>query len=277
MPGLEDELGDIVRKARSGLGIEIQALAQRAGMSEREIKSLEVYTFRPTEQQTRALAAALHLRADQLWDIAEESWSAPEVPWSVGGQLMIDCLTNDYPEHCYIITNGAGACLIVDPGDEAERIVQTATANGRWAAAILITHRHQDHTGAVIPVQKATGAPVYIHKDDIEGVQGVPRSSVRTFGANGDLGVADFRIGTLHTPGHTPGSATFVFNAGDATAAFCGDTLFAGSAGNARAGYDTILSSLRDMLAKLPPQTVFYPGHGPATTLKNEVERNPFL
>jgi len=277
MPGLEDELGDIVRKARSGLGIEIQDLAQRAGMAERELKSLEVYTFRPTEQQTRALAAALRLRADQLWDIAQESWSAPDVPWSIGGELTIDCLTNEYPEHCYIITNGTGACLIIDPGDEADRVVQAATADGRRPVALLITHRHQDHTGAVVPVQKATNAPVYIHQDDIEGVQGVPQSSVRTFGSNGDLDVAGFRIGTLHTPGHTPGSATYILTVGDATAAFCGDTLFAGSAGNARSGYDTILSSMRDTLATLPPGTVFYPGHGPATTLANEVERNPFL
>jgi hydroxyacylglutathione hydrolase len=99
MPGLEDELGDIVRKARSGLGIEVGALAQQVGLSERELKALEVYTFRPNEQQTRALAQALHLRAEQLLAIAQESWSAPDVPWAVGQEFTIDCLTNDYPEH----------------------------------------------------------------------------------------------------------------------------------------------------------------------------------
>jgi glyoxylase-like metal-dependent hydrolase (beta-lactamase superfamily II) len=100
---------------------------------------------------------------------------------------------------------------------------------------------------------------------------------VRTFGADGALDAGGIAVRTLHTPGHTPGSATYVLSAGEATAGFCGDTLFAGSAGNARAGYATLLRSLRDKLATLPPNTIFYPGHGPATTLANERERNPFL
>jgi hydroxyacylglutathione hydrolase len=278
MPGLEDELGDIVRKARSGRGLEVADLAQRAGLAERELKALEVYTFRPNEAQVRALAQALGLRADQLWEIARESWSAPEVPWTVGDAFTIDCLTNDYPEHCYVVTaRDSRICLIVDPGDEADRVVATATKEGRRPAAILVTHRHQDHTGAVVPVQRATGAPVFVHQDDEEGVSGVPREHVRTFGADGEIDAGGVRLGTLHTPGHTPGSATFVLRAGDGVAAFCGDTLFAGSAGNARFSYDALLSALKQKLAVLPPTTVLYPGHGPASTVANELERNPFL
>jgi hydroxyacylglutathione hydrolase len=277
MPGLEDELGDIVRKARSGLGLDVAEVAQRSGLSERELKALEVYTFTPSELQVRSLAKTLQLRPDQLWDIAQDSWSAPQAPWKIGEGYTIDCLTNHYPEHCYVVTNQAGNCLIVDPGDEADRVVATATKDGRRPVAILITHRHQDHTGAVVPVQAATKAPVYTHQDDVEGVAGVPSSAVKTFGADGSLEEGGISFQTLHTPGHTPGSATFVLSDGGAMAAFCGDTLFAGSAGNARAGYDLILSSLRDKLAKLPPDTVLYPGHGPASTVANELARNPFL
>ena len=277
MPGLEDELGDIVRKARSGLGIEVPQLAQSAGLTERELKGLEVYTFRPSEQQVRALAAALQLGADQLWEIANEAWSAPEVPWSIGDGYTIDCLTNEYPEHCYVVTARSGECLVVDPGAEAERVVAEAKRDGRRPVGILITHRHQDHTGALVPVQAATGVPVYIHQDDVEGAAGVPASAVKTFGTDGELTVGGIALRTLHTPGHTPGSATFVLAAGGGTAAFCGDTMFAGSAGNARAGYEALLSSLREKLAKLPPATVLYPGHGPQTTLANELQRNPFL
>src|SRR5687768_2131654 len=116
MPALEDELGDIVRKARSGLGIEVPQLAQSAGLTERELKALEVYTFRPSEQQVRALAAALQLGADQLWEIADETWSAPDVPWAVGDSYSIECLTNEYPEHCYIVAARSGECLVIDPG-----------------------------------------------------------------------------------------------------------------------------------------------------------------
>jgi len=277
MPGLEDELGDLVKKARAGLGIDAGELAQRVGLTEREINGLERYTFHPNEQQVRALAEVLKFRADQLWDIAREAWAAPEVPWTIGGHYTIDCLTNDYPEHCYIVTANDGACLIIDPGAEPERVIQEATKDGRRPAAILITHRHQDHTGAAVPVQKATGAPVFVHRDDAEGVAGVPQSAVKTFGADGDLKTGGIAFRTLHTPGHTPGSATYVFSANGATAAFCGDTLFAGSAGNGRAGYEALLRSLREKLAKLPAETVFYPGHGPQTTLQNELARNPFL
>ncbi len=267
-----------MRKARAGRGIEVADLVQRAGLTERELKALEVYTFRPNEAQTRALAQALGLRAEQLWEIAQESWSAPDVPWGVGDDFTIDCLTNDYPEHCYVVTaRASGDCLIVDPGDEPERIIATATQPGRRPAAILITHRHQDHTGAVVPVQRATNTPVFVHQDDEEGVTGVPGDAVRTFGGDGEINAGGVRLGTLHTPGHTPGSATFVLRSGGATAAFCGDTLFAGSAGNARFGYDVLLSALRDKLSTLPPTTALYPGHGPATTVANELERNPFL
>ena len=277
MPGLEDELGDIVKKARAGRGLEVADLAQRAGLGERELKALEVYTFRPNEAQVRALADALELRADQLWDIARDAWSAPGVPWSIGERYTIDCLTNEYPEHCYVVSAPDGACLIVDPGAEPERVIETSTRDGRRPVAILVTHRHGDHTGAVVPVQKGTGAPVYVHQDDAEGVAGVPSGAVRTFGADAGLEVERIRFRTLHTPGHTPGSCTYVVEADGATAAFCGDTLFAGSAGNARGSYEALLRSLRAKLARLPENTMLYPGHGPQTTLVNELQRNPFL
>ena|SRR5687767_7823277 len=277
MAGLEDELGDIVRKARSGLGIEVPQLAQTAGLTERELKGLEVYTFRPTEQQVRALAKALHLGADQLWEIADEAWSAPDVPWEIGNAYSIDCLTNDYPEHCYVVTARSGDCLVVDPGAQPERVVEAATRGGRKPVGILITHRHQDHTGALVPVQLATGAPVYVHRDDVEGAAGVPASAVKTFDEDGGLSAGGIGFRTLHTPGHTPGSVTYVITVGGSTAAFCGDTLFAGSAGNARAGYDVLLKSLREKVATLPEETILYPGHGPQTTLANELKRNPFL
>ncbi|HET7770274.1 MAG TPA: MBL fold metallo-hydrolase [Chloroflexota bacterium] len=277
MPGLEDELGDIVRKARSGLGIEVAQLAQSAGLSEKELKALEVYTFRPNEQQVRALAEALQLGANQLWEIAQDSWSAPEVQWKIGDAFTIDCLTNDYPEHCYVITARSGECLIVDPGAEAERVGREATRDGRRPVGILITHQHQDHTGALVPVQAVTKAPVFIHRQDEAGSAGVPSGSVNTFSRDGEIHAGGITVRTLHTPGHTPGSATYVIESEGETAAFCGDTLFAGSAGNARASYEALLKSLREKLAQLPPKTILYPGHGPQTTVANELQRNPFL
>jgi hydroxyacylglutathione hydrolase len=277
MPGLEDELGDVVKKARTGKGLSVADLAARSGLSEGDLAGVEVYTFHPDEAAVRRLAAALALRPDALWALAEDSWSAPDVPWTIGPSYTVDCLTNDYPEHCYVVTAPDASCLIVDPGAEPERVVATATRSGRRPAGILITHRHGDHTGAAVPVQAATGAPVYVQAADTEGVAGVPADAVRPFEGDGVLEFGPFRVATLHTPGHTPGSATYVLRDGAAAAAFCGDTLFAGSAGSPRAGYEALLDSLKRKLATLPPATVFYPGHGPATTLANELARNPFL
>ncbi|HEX2033540.1 MAG TPA: MBL fold metallo-hydrolase [Chloroflexota bacterium] len=278
MPGLEDELGDVVKKARNGLGLSVPDLAARTGMTEAAIKGLEVYTHHPDEGQVRRLAAVLQLRPDQLWALAQEAWSPPEPPWTIGATYTIDCLTNDFPEHCYVVADRAsGECLIVDPGAEPERVVRTATQGGRRPAGILITHRHRDHTGAVVPVQQATGAPVFVQESDLEGVPGVSAEAVRTISGDQRLAIGAFQVEVLHTPGHTPGSATYVLRAGEVTAAFCGDAMFAGSAGHGLFSYSALLQSLRSKLATLPPSTVLYPGHGPATTVANELERNPFL
>ena len=277
MPGLEDELGDVVKKARSGLGLTLEELAAQTAIPVAALRGIEVYTTHPDEAEVRRLAAVLQLRPDQLWALAQESWSPPTPPWSIGTEFTIDCLTNSYPEHCYVVANRAGKCLIVDPGEDPERVVQVATQNGRAPVAILVTHRHQDHTGAVVPVQKAVGTPVFVQRLDVEGVSGVEAGVIRPFDGDGELEAGGLRLRAMHTPGHTEGSATYVLESAGDVAAFCGDTLFAGSAGNARAGYGALLSSLRDKLAKLPPATVLYPGHGPATTVANELERNPFL
>src|SRR5439155_3370827 len=168
------ELGEVVRKARGGLGIELGDLAQQVGLPEAELRGVEAYTHHPEEEQVRRLAQAPQLRPDQLWALAAETWSAPEVPWQIGDAYTVERLTNHYPEHCYVIAARDGTCLIVDPGAEAERIVQTATGQGRQPTGILITHYHQDHTGALVPVQQATGAAVYVHEADRQGVDGVP-------------------------------------------------------------------------------------------------------
>ena len=274
MPGLEDELGDVVRKARSGLGISVEDLAKQVGMAEDDLKGVEVYTRHPDEPQVRRLAEALKLRADQLWDLAQDNWSAPDGPWTIGNAYTVERLTNHYPEHCYVISDDAGHCLIVDPGAEPERIV--AAVQGKTPEAILITHFHQDHTGAVVPVQDATKVAVYVHEADRQGVSGVPAAAVKTFAGDGEIEAGPFKVRVRHTPGHSAGSATYVIEADGQTAAFCGDTLFAGSVGNARAGYDVILDSVRNKLLRLPDGAVLYPGHGPATTVANEQRRNPF-
>ena len=277
MPELEDELGDVVKKARAGLGLSLATLAERSGLTESELQAIEVYTGHPDEAAVRRLAEALQLRPEPLWELAQDSWSAPDVPWSVGPDVTSSASPTTTPS-----TATSSPCLperrsSSTPERSRSGCRRRPPGTGGAPLGILVTHRHQDHTGAVVPVQAATGAPVFVHADDVEGVQGVPSGAVRPFAEDGALEVQPFQVHTLHTPGHTPGSATFVLRRGEDVAAFCGDTLFAGSAGNPRAGYQALLNSLRLKLGGLPSGTVFYPGHGPSTTLANERERNPFL
>lgn len=276
MAGLEDELGDVVRKARVGLGIEPADLARQVGMPERDLKGVEVYTKHPDEAQVRRLAAALQLRADQLWELAQESWTPPEPSWKIGDDYTVDCLVDEYPENSYVVTSRSHETLIVDPGENPEEIVEAATRDGRRPVGMLITHYHRDHTVGIAPVQQATGTPVFVHAADAHGAADALHGSLRELPSDTDIRVGGFQIQVLHTPGHSAGSVTYVLRSGDGVAAFCGDTLFAGSTGNARFGYAAILHSVREKILALPRHATIYPGHGPATTVANELERNPF-
>jgi glyoxylase-like metal-dependent hydrolase (beta-lactamase superfamily II) len=276
MAALEDELGDVVRKARTGLGLDLSTLSQRVAISEQDLRGLEVYTHVPDESQVRRLADALQLRPDPLVWLAKGAWDPPEPSWRVGATYGIERITTSFPEHCYVVSSTAGECIVVDPGDEADRILATATREGRRVSGIFITHGHHDHIGAVVPLQRVTAVPVYVGAADAKSVDTVG-AALCPLERDSRVEVGSFDVRVLHTPGHTAGGCTFVLEAGGETAAFCGDTLFAGSAGNSRHSYPALLHSLREKLAKLPATTFLYPGHGPATTIANEVARNPFL
>jgi len=115
MIALEDEFGDVIRKARSGLGLEVASVAAACGLTERDVKSMEVYTRRPSDLEVDRLASTLGLRASALRALASETISAPDGPWQVG-DLTVHRETTHYPSHCYLIGLPGGACAIVDPG-----------------------------------------------------------------------------------------------------------------------------------------------------------------
>lgn len=194
--------------------------------------------------------------------------------------------------------------VVIDPGDEVERILEIIRQHQLSVRAILNTHAHIDHVGGLRKLQEATGAPVLMHPDDLElyrmlDVQaqmlGVPLPPmVRVDGSlrEGDTvrwGGYEFRV--MHTPGHTPGSVCLYMpatapapasaSAEDAVPRLiAGDTLFAGSIGRTDlwgGSMEQILRSLHGKLMELPEQTLVIPGHGPLTTIGQEKETNPFL
>jgi hydroxyacylglutathione hydrolase len=195
-------------------------------------------------------------------------------------------------ENCFVLRReGSGSGLVVDPGEEPERILSTVEQIGVKVEAILITHCHFDHIGAVAPVAKATGAPVYcpeIERPILADImafipfQGIgPYESYEadeTVKGGERLELAGLKIEVIATPGHSPGHVTYSLR--DEEAIFSGDVLFQGSVGRVDLpGGDapTLLRSIRELLDSHPPQTAVYPGHMGTTTLGAERATNPFL
>jgi hydroxyacylglutathione hydrolase len=184
--------------------------------------------------------------------------------------------------------DGAIEALLIDPGDEAERLLQAIEALGVTIAAILITHTHFDHVGAVAPLARATGAPVYCPEGEVQWLENIvtypgfgpyegytPEHTV----AGGDrLALAGFDIDVIATPGHSPDHVTY--SLADEQAIFSGDVLFQGSVGRTDlpgADHATLMRSIATLLDTLPDETRVIPGHMGATTLGRERASNPFL
>ena len=185
--------------------------------------------------------------------------------------------------NCYILEDEkARAAAIIDPGDEAGRILQVIEDDGLAVKYILLTHGHYDHTTAVPQLHKALPqAEIYIHRADANGAgsQLFPLAGqipdLKFYDEGDTLALGDMTIQVLHTPGHSKGSVTL--KVGDVL--FCGDTLFAGSCGRtdlAGGSYAEIMASLKK-LGQLPGDYHVCPGHDVTSTLERERRSNPFL
>jgi glyoxylase-like metal-dependent hydrolase (beta-lactamase superfamily II) len=195
-------------------------------------------------------------------------------------------------ENCYVLRReGADTGLVVDPGEEPDRILAAVEELGVGVEAILLTHCHFDHIGAVAPVAEATGAPVYCPRLEAPVLADImafvpfsgfgPYESYEadaTVEGGETLDLAGLTIDVLFTPGHSPGHVTYSVR--DEGAMFSGDVLFQGSVGRVDLpGGDgpTLLSSIRELVEGHSPETRVYPGHMGETTLGAERATNPFL
>ena len=196
-------------------------------------------------------------------------------------------------ENCFIVREkDSGTALIVDPGEEADRLLKAVDELGiDKVEAILVTHTHFDHVGAVAPVAQATGAPVYCPELEREVLANImdyvpwpgfgPFESYeadRTVAGGETLELAGMKVEVLFTPGHSPGHVTYAIR--DERALFSGDVLFQGSVGRVDlpgGDWPTLLSSIQSLVDEFEPETVVYPGHMGITTLERERATNPFL
>jgi glyoxylase-like metal-dependent hydrolase (beta-lactamase superfamily II) len=207
--------------------------------------------------------------------------------------LDVEMLTvGQIGENCFLFRQqGSDRLLVVDPGEEAERILAAVEGTGASVEAILLTHCHFDHIGAVAPVAKATGAPVYCPEIEVpllaDIMAYVPWAGFGPYESyeadevvrGGEtLELAGMEIEVVFTPGHSPGHVTYAVKGEPAI--FSGDVLFQGSVGRVDLpGGDgpTLLASIAKLMDTYPEETVVHPGHMGLTTLGAEQATNPFL
>ncbi|MEA2493231.1 MAG: hydroxyacylglutathione hydrolase [Thermoleophilaceae bacterium] len=187
--------------------------------------------------------------------------------------------------------DGSDRALLIDPGDEAPKLLHAIDELGVTLDGILLTHTHFDHIGAVAPVAQETGAEVWVPEiekmvlADINAYVPWPGfgpfenwDAEHTLAGGEKLELAGFEIDVFFTPGHSPGHVTFSIP--DEQVIFSGDVLFQGSVGRVDlpgGSWPTLLESIRTLVDTLPPETTVYPGHMGITTLGQERATNPFL
>ncbi|HET9252434.1 MAG TPA: MBL fold metallo-hydrolase [Candidatus Eisenbacteria bacterium] len=190
----------------------------------------------------------------------------------------------------YLLTvTGSRDAIVVDPSLESEHVLDTIQSRRLTVRKILLTHAHIDHIVMVKAFHEATQAPVWLHEGDRQFYEraaaqalsmgftwpgGVPVAHWIEDGE--EVGLPGLEVRAVHTPGHSPGSVTFVTSEG----LIAGDVLFQGSVGRTDlpgGNWDTLLRTIRDRIFPYPDGTVVYPGHGPLTTIGHEKATNPFV
>jgi len=274
---LEDELCDILKKSRIGQGISVVDLSKMTGLPGGDVTALERGDRPRDRTEVRALAMALGLRAEPLAQIAIEQWE-PVAQRSPAWLNTIQGSIKGYGVQGYIIHDG-GEALLIDTAYNAPAMIEFLSTHHLRLVGICLTHGHADHADGIEQILQFHPAPVYLGAEDVELLGWRPAQSQLMTPVHGQtIAVGRLVVHCLMTPGHTAGGICYRVDDSQTPVCFVGDTLFAGSIGRSNPSmlYQTHLASVRTTVLGLPPEYRLLPGHGPATTVEEELAHNPF-
>lgn len=265
---LEDNHLDIIGKARRGWKISDQELLSCSGITSDELERIDEGDILP--DAIRKIAPVLHLGPEALVASAEKSWR-PE-PVEVEGLKTFTTPFGDMMVNSFLAWDpSTKEAVVFDSGADASGLLEFAESAGLEIRLILITHTHGDHIFDLDRLMEKTGAPAYV------GDREPALAGTQSFAAGKIFQAGRLSIETRLTWGHADGGITYVITGLPRRVAVVGDAIFSGSMGGGKISWLDALKTTREEILSLPGETVLAPGHGPLTTVEEEIQNNPFF
>lgn len=271
---LEDHLGDIIRKARAMSNVSAGEAARAADLSESELAQLEDSGKTAKQPNYAALASALGLNGAKLKGIAE-GWLPSEKDLGTWRELRcVSTTAEGMAVNCYLVWDEVSRdAALFDAGWDAAPVVQLIEQNQLQLRHIFITHGHEDHIAALAAIRQ-NFPKARVHSS----AKSAPVDQRNR--ANDFIHLGSLRITNRDTPGHAEDGTTYVVGTWPEDAphvAIVGDALFCGSIGRGNQSWDLARKKVREQIFSLPAETLVCPGHGPLTTVGEEMAHNPFF
>jgi len=264
---LEDTFADIVGKAMRGQQLVDSQVAAQAGVTAAAVAKLRQGRY--DETTTRAIAPVLGLGAEALVALARQAWRPR--PAAVAGLACFDTPYADMSVNSYLaFDRDSGEAVAFDTGADCSGMLEFLASEGLTLKLILITHTHVDHILDLARLKQQSGAPAFVGDRE-------PPSAAEPFPAGREFRCGTLRIASRLTWGHSHGGITYVIGGLEKPVAVVGDAVFAGSMGGGGVSYSAALRCNREQILTLPAATVLCPGHGPLTTVGEELVHNPFF
>ncbi|MCC5839825.1 MAG: MBL fold metallo-hydrolase [Opitutales bacterium] len=264
---LEDDYEDILQKALSGWQLDVETLHSRSGLSRAAVTN--ALDGCVEEVTARALAPLLQLDADALLAIGKRSWEPARERFT--GLKQISTAFRNMRVNAWILHDAnSGDAAIFDTGTDEKLLLDYLRGNKLTPRGLFLTHAHADHILALPALRRE------LPHLSVYAPSGEPVSSAIPLSAGHCIRAGTLTVEVRSTPGHSPDGLTYLVPLGDRNIAFVGDALFAGSMGGAANAWQEALTAVRRQILSLPGDTVLCPGHGPATTVKEERRHNPF-